>query len=175
MPGVVQLGRPEPDGVLLLAGPRAVEADGLLEVAVALTRALVPHEAEAHALRMRVVGPDVSVEQGALNPHGFAQEDLVLQVVHRPVCTAVHCKDRDTRERERAEREMINDKIIWQGRRASDGADALFHVSTAGQTETLKLKPNHILTIKRQTRRINCGTKATTSFQLPAKHYSLED
>ena len=55
---VFELGRPEPYGVLLLAGARPVEADWFLKVPVA--RALVPHEAESSALRVGVVGPDCS-------------------------------------------------------------------------------------------------------------------
>lgn len=93
MAGVVQLGRPEPDGVLFLAHAGAVEADWLLEVAVA--GALVPHEAEAGGLRVCVVGPDVAVEEGALDPHWLPQEDPVLQVVHRPIGAALHCKRKE--------------------------------------------------------------------------------
>lgn len=90
MAGVVQLGRPEPDGVLFLAHAGTVEADWLLEVAVA--GALVPHEAEAGRLGVRVVGPDVAVEEGALDPHWLPQEDPVFQVVHRPIGATLYCK-----------------------------------------------------------------------------------
>ncbi|TNN33643.1 hypothetical protein EYF80_056191 [Liparis tanakae] len=79
---VLEVGGSEPDGVLLLAHTHTVKRDGLLEVAVAQAGAAVPHEAEAHALRLAVVGPDVTVEQGALQPHRLALQHPVLQVVH---------------------------------------------------------------------------------------------
>lgn len=91
MAGILEVGRSEPDGVFLLAHADPVEGDGLLEVAVAQARAAVPHEAEAHALRLAVIGPDVAVEQGALEPHWLPLQHAVLQVVHGPVGAAVHC------------------------------------------------------------------------------------
>lgn len=82
MTDVLEVSRSEPDGVLLLAHAHAVERDGLLEVAVAQARAAVPHEAEAHTLRLAVIGPNVPIEQSALQAHWLALQHPVLQVVH---------------------------------------------------------------------------------------------
>lgn len=90
---ILEVSWSEPDGVLLLAHAYAVERDGLLEVTVAQAGAAVPHEAEAHALRLAVVGPDVTIEQSALQPHRLTLQHPVLQVVHRPVCAAVHYRE----------------------------------------------------------------------------------
>lgn len=78
----MEVSRSEPDGILLLAHTYAVKRDGLLEVAVAQARAAVPHEAEAHTLCLTVVGPDVTIEQSALQPHRLTLQHPVLKVVH---------------------------------------------------------------------------------------------
>lgn len=79
---ILEVGRSEPDGVFLLAHAYPVERDGLLEIAVAQAGAAVPHQTEAHALRLAVIGADVTVEQGALQPHWLSLQHPVLQVVH---------------------------------------------------------------------------------------------
>lgn len=85
---VLQLGRTEPNGVFLLAEPVSGEDDGLLRVAFVL----VPDQSQLAVLGHGVVGSDVTVEQGTLDPHRLAGKHSVPLQVHRPVDAAVHCR-----------------------------------------------------------------------------------
>lgn len=67
--GVLQIGRPKPDGVFLFAHAYPIKGDGLLEVAMSQPRTSVPHQTKSNALCLGVVGSDITVKQSTLYPH----------------------------------------------------------------------------------------------------------